>query len=202
MMHRETAERQSMSIIVTTTPDVFSAYFAGQQAHPVLVTDNSQTALAALGQGRCSHFFADYRSLEDKWTGQHFLRYMREHSEFRTLKVWLMAEQWHQHQEQWAIKCGAVGMVLRTPEAVADLIAGMNGHAQGARRLLEAELTDIDEIFGRFAGPMRQVHIEAVRGALRMGSIQPVREAYVQELASKFTLPDRRIAFLNAVADL
>ena len=129
------------------------------------------------------------------------MRYVREHAEFKNLKVWLMAENWHQHQEQWALKCGAAGMVQRTPEAVADLIMGMNGHASAARQILEQDLIHIDQVFGRFAGPMRQVHIEAARGALKLGSIKPVREAYVQELASKFTLPDRRVAFLNAVTE-
>jgi len=184
------------SIIATTQPDLFTPSLSPQIGRTVALFSTGASAIEALHSGGCQTFYADFRQLEDRWTGQRFLRFIRERAEFNHVDFWMMADHWHPSQEQWAIKCGAKGMLKRSPRVLAARILG---EAPQLSIALELQLDAIDEIFARFAGSMRSVHTAAAHHAIETGQIEPTREAYVQELAGKLSLSERRDAFAKAL---
>jgi hypothetical protein len=188
------------SIIVTTEPKLFAPRFAQQLNSTVFIFDNRADALACLDSTTCGQFFADYRELEasDRWSGHKFLRHLRDNANLTSVKFWLMANRWDTMQEQWAKKRGAAGFVRRSPDALAERIIGEQAKLPDQ---LVKQLDGIDVIFGRLAGPMRSLHVEAVREALATGAIEPTLEAYCGALANKFALPERSAAFRKALQE-
>ena len=194
--HPDSEIEVSRFIIATTQPKLFAPSFTAQLGRSVSIFDTGSAAVAALREGGCRAFFADFRQLEDRWTGQRFLRFIRDRAEFNQVAFWIMADHWHPSQEERAIKGGANGILKRSPQVLATRILG-----RGAQRSLALglRLDAIDAVYGRFAGPMRGVQTLAAREAMESGQIEATREAYVQHLASQFTLAERRDAFLKAL---
>lgn len=190
--------QQKNAIIATTNPALFSRRFDEQLGKTVFVVDNGPDAIAALEKNHIDLFFADFRQLEDRWTGQRFLKYVRGNPQYAQVAFWLMAEEWHPHQEQWNVKCGAMGFVKRHPDVLAKHILGES--AKPKTNHLAKELDEIDTLFGKFAGPMRGIHIEDAREAIDLGQIEPSSEAYIAELATKLATDDRRKQFQAAIA--
>lgn len=192
-------EQMHKSIIVTTQPELFEARLSSHIGRTIAIFDNSESALRELNTIGCDAFYADFRQLEDRWSGQRFLRYIRERTKLAHVEFWMMAEQWHAAQEEFAIKCGAKGMIKRTPQAIASrLIGNVVEEVPKEVPVLAVQFDGVDSTFGRFAGPMRSVHVKAVREAMAAGKIEPTREAYVDALSHKLSLEERRAAFLKA----
>lgn len=189
---------ENTAIITTTEPELFRHYFAQQLDRTVFVFDNGDQALAQLAKSRPDFFFADFRALDDKWTGQRFLKFVRSNADLNAVRFHLMAKSWFDHQEQWVIKCGAVGFVSRDPGILAKFIVPLGD--KHADAIEPPELDVIDEVFGRFAGPMRQIIIDDTRTKYRDGAIEPSTESYIAELSVQLSVPERRAHFLSAVA--
>lgn len=185
------------AIITTTEPEPFRAYFAEQLGTSVFVFDNGEAALAQLAKAPPDFFFADFRSLDDKWTGQRFLKFVRANSDLDSVEFHLIAKSWFDHQEQWVVKCGAKGFLSRDPAALAKYIKPIGVEEPGPTD--PPELDAIDEVFGKFAGPMRQIVIEDTRTKFRDGTIEPSVESYIAELSVQLAVPERRTQFLSAV---
>lgn len=189
--------QQKSAIIATTNPTLFSRRFDDQLGKTVFVVDNGPDAISCLEKNHIDLFFADFRQLEDRWTGQRFLKYVRANEKYARTAFWLMAEEWHPHQEQWTVKCGALGFVKRHPDILAKHILGETPKPK--KNNLTKELDAIDVIFGKLAGPMRLIHIEDAREAIDLGQIEPSIESYVAELTTKLATDDRRKQFQSAV---
>jgi hypothetical protein len=184
-----------ISIIITTQPSLFTPRFAQEISTSVLILDSSDAVFSSLKTVDCGAIFADYRQLNDRWTGQKFLRYVRDHHEYDPIDFWLMADHWHDSQHDWALKCGAAGMIRRTPEAVAVRIL----HAPPS---FENELLEVDYNFERFSdSDVAPLHIQAARAALHSGLIENNKSAYIQELSSRISGWDRRHGFVDATED-
>ncbi len=184
-----------VSMIITTQPSLFTPRFVNEIGGSVLIHDSSEAVFSSLKTVDCGAIFADYRQLSDHWTGQKFLRYIRDHHEYDPIDFWLMAEHWHESQHDWALKCGAAGMIRRTPEAVAVRIL----HAPPS---FENELLEIDYNFERFSdSDVAPLHIQAARAALHSGLIENTKTAYIQELSSRISGWDRRNGFVDATQD-
>lgn len=192
----DTHRPKSRSIIATTQPGLFASVLGSEVGHSVSIFSSGVAALNAMRAGDCTDFYADFRQLEDRWTGLRFVRYIRRRPQYDHVRVWLMAEHWPQGQEKWAQRCGAAGMLKRSPRVLAQRILRETMQLPIS---LELELDDIDSVFYRFAGPMRGMYVESARDALNLGWIAPNAEAYIDRLAS--TLPEiaRRTAFLDAL---
>jgi hypothetical protein len=184
-----------VSMIITTQPSLFTPRFAQEIGFTVLILDSSEAVFSNLKTQNCGAIFADYRQLNDHWTGQKFLRYVRDHHEYDSIDFWLMAEHWHESQHDWALKCGAAGMIRRTPDAVAVRIL----HAPPS---FENELLEVDYNFERFSdSDVAPLHIQAARAALHSGLIENNKTAYIQELSSRISGWDRRNGFVDSTQD-
>jgi hypothetical protein len=195
-LNAEIARKVSkVSIIITTQPSLFTPRFAQEISTSVLIHDTSEAVFSSLKTVECGAIFADYRQLNDHWTGQKFLRYVRDHHEYDPIDFWLMAEHWHESQHDWALKCGAAGMIRRTPEAVAVRIL----HAPPS---FENELLEVDYNFERFSdSDVAPLHIQAARAALHSGLIENNKSAYISELSSRISGWDRRNGFVDATQE-
>lgn len=182
------------TIIATTEPQLFIAALGKMHGQSVHVYSRAEPAIAAARSDGCDRFYADFRQLDDGWSGQRLLRFVRK--EHPKVEFWLMAEQWLPHQEEWAIKCGAAGMTRRSPHLIATELRSDKPQVPAA---LQRQLSEIDSVFGRFAGPMRAIHVESARTALTQGQLEANREAYIEFLAACFSFEERRNAFLAAV---
>jgi hypothetical protein len=183
-------------LIATTEPILFRSIAFECPNVDFRIHNNSDEIFTNLTSESFQYFIADYRQLTDRWTGQRFLKYLRERREFDSLKFWLMAESWHPQQEALAVKSGAIGMVQRSVEAILKDILVSTSHN---RSPLELELSAMDELFATFAGPMSKVHIELARNTLQIDRIEHSAKAYGLELARHFSVPDRRELFLEAI---
>jgi hypothetical protein len=184
-----------VSMIITTQPSLFASRFALETESSVLIHDSSEAVFSSLKTMNCGAIFADYRQLNDHWTGQKFLRYVRDHHEYDSIDFWLMAEHWHESQHDWALKCGAAGMIRRTPEAVAVRIL----HAPPS---FENELLEVDYNFERFSdSDVAPLHIQAARAALHSGLIENNKSAYIRELSSRISGWDRRNGFVDSTQE-
>lgn len=193
------AGQSKIALIATTDPDLFRPRFAEQLDQSVFVVDNGPDALSVLENNPIQLFFADFRQLNDRWTGQRFLKHVQSKPEYAGIDFYLMAEVWHAHQEQWNAKCGARGSIKRSPDVLAQHILGESAKPRPG---FAKELGAVDAIFGKLAGPMRGIHIEDAREALELGQIEPTIDGYIAELATKLATEDRRKQFLAAVRNV
>lgn len=185
------------AIIATTEPEPFLRRFDAQINKTVFIADNGPDAVAALEGHHIDLFFADYRQLNDNWTGQRFLRLVRLNDAYAHIQFFLMAETWHPHQEQWGVKCGAKGFVKRSPDTLAKHILGAPPTPPFSH--LESALAKVDAVFAKFAGPMRTIHIEDAREALTLGQIEPSLDSYIADLTVRLATEDRRRQFKAAM---
>ena len=189
------SEHEKTALIVTTDPLAFEERFAEQLNRSVFVCDNSEDALAVLALKRVDVFFADFRQLNDKWTGQRFLRHVRMDPQYAHTAFYLMANSWFEQQEQWAVKCGAMGFVQRSPDALAHHILVREVLADAVE---PAGLHIIDAVFGAFAGPMRRILIEETRAAFIQAQIERTVESYMANLSLRLANDERRKEFVEA----
>lgn len=194
-----TITKPAVTIIVTTEPQIFEQLSARNEPEPVLVFDNAAEAFTALEQHKCKRFFADFRSLNDKWTGQRFLRHIKHSPGGDAVEFWLLANDWHTHQEQWVMQNGAAGFVPRDPASVATKIGGTKPEQKNVAipKSITESIARAEELFGAFAGPMAQIHIQASRQALATGEISPTTDAYTADLAHRLAMTPMRNEFLS-----
>ena len=188
---------EGASIIATTEPALFKRRFAFEFERSVFVVDNGEDVKRMLGSMDIRFVFADFRQLADRWTGQRFLKHIRSTAALSHVAVYLMADRWEPHQEEWVRRCGAAGYVRRSPQALAKLIAGERPPWPAG---FADEMALVEQIFGRYAGPMKEFDIDDARESLGLGIIEPVATAYVLELASKLALDERKTRFQAAAA--
>ena len=69
-----------VTLIVSTDPAMFASRLGEQLGRSVFTFDQGEAALKQLHQlgSRVQLFMADFRSLTDGWTGQKFLKYIRD----------------------------------------------------------------------------------------------------------------------------
>ena len=187
--------QENTAIIATTEPLAFEERFARQLNRSVFVCDNSEDALAVFASKTVDVFFAEFRQLNDKWTGQRFLRHIRQDPQYANTAFYLMANSWFEGQEQWAVRCGAMGFVKRSPDALAPYILGRDVAAKSPD---PAGLDTIDAVFGAFAGPMRRILIEETRTAFTQGLMERTLESYIADLSMRLANNDRRKEFVEA----
>ena len=197
------AAASKIAIIATKDKGEFESCFSEHLGKSVFVVNNGKEAIQLIDQlgGKLELFFADFRQLDDLWTGQRFLKHIRAQPQLQAVKVYLTAERWEPHQEAWIVKSGAMGYVRRSADVLAKhiLLEAPKPVAPAAPR---QNLTALEEAFGRFAGPMRNVHIQEARQSLELGYIEPSDQGYIDELTSKLSLPERRDAFRKIAQEI
>lgn len=198
-----TISKPAVTIIVTTEPQLFEELSGAAEPEPVLVFDNAAEAFTALEKHKCKRFFADFRSLNDKWTGQRFLRHIKQSPGGEAVEFWLLANDWHTHQEQWVVQNGAAGFVARDTASVATKIGGPKPAQKTAviPKSITESIVRTETMFATFAGPFAQIHIQASREALSAGEIAPTTDAYTADLASRLTVKSMRDEFLSRAKD-
>ena len=214
-----TTARPKITIIATKEPEAFELRFAEQLGKSIFIVDNGTEAIQLIHQLRekLQLFFADFRQLDDLWTGQRFLKHIRALPHLEAVKVYLTAERWEPHQEQWIVKSGAMGYVRRAPDELAKHILGAVPKAAAAppaaptpapaapaaaAPALQRNFGAIEDAFGRFAGPMRSVHIQDARKSLQRGLIAQTEQGYIEELTSKLSMPERKAAFQKIAQEI
>ncbi len=188
---------QVRAVIATTQPGLFELAFAPQLGRTVLLAHNSAAVFSILNENRTASLIADFRQLEDGWSGQRFVRRIRENPDLGKLPIYLMSEQWSESQRQWSLGMGATGLVERTPQAVATLVLGWLPRL--SKRLLR-HLDAIDMEFRRYAGPLSSTHIERARKMVNSEELDSSAEAYIDHLAGQFQSARSRNDFLASVA--
>ena len=198
------AATSKIAIIATKEKEAFQLRFAAQLGKSIFVVDNGKEAIQLVDKLRdkLDLFFADFRQLDDLWTGQRFLKHIRAMPHLAAVKVYLTAERWEPHQEQWIVKSGAMGYVRRSADELAKHILVEVPKPAAPPPTPRRNFAALEEAFGRFAGPMRNVHIHEARQSLELGYIEPTDQGYIDELTSKLSLPERRDAFQKLAQDI
>ncbi|MGE5451484.1 MAG: hypothetical protein ACM3VZ_06530 [Acidobacteriota bacterium] len=201
-----------VSLIVSTEPALFASHLQDHVGQTVFLFEHGDAALHKLHEAadRVRVFVADFRALDDRWTGQKFLKYIRDRREFDAVKVYLMADQWQAPQEQWIIKCGAEGFIKRQPDPVVAAALGqrlrkvMQAHEAGSQDSITTAAGDpwmeaVNQVFKRFAGALgaRLLTMQALEAMESRG--QGDRHFYVADLSSRLMNPGRRSEFLLAL---
>ena len=201
-----------VTLIVSTDPAMFASRLGEQLGRSVFTFDQGEAALKQLHQlgGRVQLFMADFRSLTDGWTGQKFLKYIRDRREFDGLKVFLMADHWQAPQEQWIVKCGAEGFIKRQLDPVATKVLGTSGASDHSVAKSDAPdsiitaagdpwMEAVNQVFKRFAGALgaRLLTMQALEAMESRG--QGDRYFYVSDLSARLMNPGRRSEFLAAL---
>ncbi|MDE2078304.1 MAG: hypothetical protein KGI91_14740 [Burkholderiales bacterium] len=201
-----------VTLVVTTDPPLFEPSLKGHLGHRVLVFDQGDAALTRLQDlaARVDQFVADFRALPDRWTGQKFLKYIRDRREFDGVQVWLMADHWQLPQEQWIVKCGAQGFIKRKPDVLAAKVLGRGGQRgspesdrSGPDSIVTAAgdpwMEEVNHVFKRFAGALgaRLLTMQALEAMESRG--QGDRHFYLTDLSSRLMNPGRQSEFLAAL---
>lgn len=201
-----------ITLIVSTDPDLFEPRLGEQLGRSVFLFDQGDTALRKLHDAadKVRTFVADFRALSDRWTGQKFLKYIRDRREFDAVKVYLMADQWQAPQEQWIIKCGAEGFIKRQAEPVAARALGevlrkpsreREGGSPDSISTVAGDpwMEEVNQVFKRFAGALgaKLLTMQALEAMESQG--QADRHFYVSDLSSRLMNPGRRSEFLVAL---
>lgn len=185
-------ENSGYTILVTTEPDLFAARLKPYiDAKTLFLTDSGHAATGFLQRWPVAQFVADLRQLNDGWSGYRFLRYVRDHSP--ATRIFLMVQHREGYHHQLASGAGVAGVVGRTGDEVARV---MGGEPPRLQRAFEAQIEEVNRVFARFAGPLRNIHTDAARQALDGGRLHRTREAYCAYLASTLLMSDQRDAFL------
>lgn len=209
-----TQDQQStpVTLIVSTVPAMFAPRLGEHLGRSVFTFDQGDTALQQLHQlgGRVQLFMADFRALTDGWTGQKFLKYIRDRHEFDGVKVVLMADHWQAPQEQWIVKCGAEGFIKRQLDPVATKVLGTSGSSDHSVAKSDAPdsiitaagdpwMEAVNQVFKRFAGALgaRLLTMQALEAMESRG--QGDRYFYVSDLSARLMNPGRRSEFLAAL---
>ncbi|HET8871554.1 MAG TPA: hypothetical protein VFM48_13995 [Aquabacterium sp.] len=201
-----------VTLVVTTDPALFEPALGAHLGHRVLVFDEGEAALMRLQElaHRVDQFVADFRALPDRWTGQKFLKFIRDRREFDQVQVWLMADHWQLPQEQWILKCGAQGFLKRQPDVLAARLLGQGGRRRssesdrsGPDSIVTAAgdpwMEEVNQVFKRFAGALgaRLLTMQALEAMESRG--QGDRHFYVNDLSSRLMNPGRQSEFLAAL---
>lgn len=201
-----------ITLVVSTEPALFEARLGEQVGRSVFLFDQGDAALHKLHEAadKVRIFVADFRALSDRWTGQKFLKYIRDRREFDAVKVYLMADQWQAPQEQWIIKCGAEGFIKRQPDPVAAQALGEvlrkptrereNGSPDSISTVAgDPWMEEVNQVFKRFAGALgaKLLTMQALEAMESQG--QADRHFYVSDLSSRLMNPGRRSEFLVAL---
>ena len=201
-----------ITLIASTDPTLFEARLGEQVGRSVFLFDQGDTALHKLHESadKVRMFVADFRALPDRWTGQKFLKYIRDRREFDAVKVYLMADQWQPAQEQWIIKCGAEGFIKRQPDPVAARALGEvlrkptrereSGSPDSISTVAgDPWMEEVNQVFKRFAGALgaKLLTMQALEAMESQG--QADRHFYVADLSSRLMNPGRRSEFLVAL---
>jgi hypothetical protein len=191
--------KTSVCLIATTDPGLFSALGSITNGLEVRVHDNGAETLQTLQSMSAGYFIADYRQLKDNWTGQRFLKQLRDMPQYESVQFWLMAESWHPEQEVFAKKIGAKGMVKRSAEAISTLVFS---NVDLPKMAAAEQLEKLETVFGNYAGLMKSLHLNAARVSLASAKIEPTPKAYAQELARRLSVEDSRNQFIDAASAL
>ena len=201
-----------VTLIVSTDPALFGSRLSEHLGRSVFTFDQGEAALQHLHQlgSRVQLFMADFRALTDGWTGQKFLKYIRDRHEFDGVKVILMADHWQPPQEQWIIKCGAEGFIKRQLDPVAAKVLGTSGTSGSDGDKSDAPdsiitaagdpwMEAVNQVFKRFAGALgaRLLTMQALEAMESRG--QGDRYFYVSDLSARLMNPGRRSEFLTAL---
>lgn len=197
---------QPRAVIITSASELFADYFVERGEADVLVADNAATALFAIRQFSPACVFADFRPLKDGWSGIRVARELRRKRPAGA-RLWLMAEGLDSQLESIVVDAGAVGLLRRTPRAVARAIKDDATGTIGARLASEAliaheTLAHLVHAFRAAAGPLASMHLAEVLGtnggtgeALRAGL-----QGVVKGLSDRLVLPAARESFLALIA--
>jgi hypothetical protein len=187
---------EPLAIVATAEPSLFLPRFLGPNNCKALTYDSSEAVLEALKSGTCTHFIADYRQLEDRWSGMRFLRHFKESGELANMNFWLMANTWLPQQEEIAVKNGAHGFIKRNRGEVLAKLGSKDVHAT---RAYTASLDLIDELFAEFSGSVDKLQIERARLALPENETELGVEAYSEKLAKALNDGQQQTRFLQSV---
>ncbi len=200
------------AIVATTEPALFESALASYLGRDVFLFEQGAQALERLSQMAYGSglFLADFRALADRWTGQKFLKFIRDRREFDAVEVWLLADHWQLPQEQWIIKCGAQGFLKRQPEVVQARVLGQRpdrdasgADASGPDSIVTAAgdpwMEAVNQVFKRFAGALgaRLLTMQSLEAMESRG--QGDRHFYVSDLSSRLMNPGRQSEFLIAL---
>lgn len=207
-----------VTLIASTDPDLFAPGLQALLGSSVFLFEQGDAALSALHEmaDRVKLFVADFRALNDGWTGQKFLKYIRDRHELDTVQVLLMADQWQAPQEQWILKCGATGFIKRQPEHLVPRVQAVSGlplpvplaksrskGAEGPDSISTVAgdpwMEEVNQVFKRFAGALgaKLLTMQALEAMESQG--QGDRHFYVADLSSRLMNPGRRSEFLLAL---
>jgi hypothetical protein len=190
---------EPLAIVATTEPSLFLPRFLGPDNSKALICNSSEAVLEALKTCSCTHFIADYRQLEDRWSGMRFLQHFKETGDIVNMNFWLMANTWLPQQEAIAVKNGAHGFIKRNRGEILAKLGSNDVHASSA---FTASLDFIDKLFFDFSGPVGKLQIERARRALTENEIESSVEAYSEKLAKALTVGLQQARFLQSVEAL
>lgn len=182
-------------LIATTEPELFLYRFQKQLGRSVFIESEPAKFLEVIETKPVELIFADFKALGEKWTGLRLLNHVRKAQSLAHVDFWMMADTWHQHNQEWVIEKGGKGHVKRSADSLAVHILS---EVEAPRLEETKEMMAVDAVFSDFAGPIQQVLVDEARNSFRLGMIAPKIESYMAELASKLAMPQRRSEFLEA----
>ncbi len=179
------------ALVASASTEFMEALAPVIDAKRVHLTSDGAEALARLRLGDVALACLDFTALGDRWTGRRLLQMLAHEKRLGATRVYMLGQDWSPTLEQGLIQLGACGFVRRT---VADVLPLL----QAQPRDLSVGLACVDEVFGRFAGPMRDIHLEQARAVWEQ-SLPPRRlGVYVATLAASLSRPERRDQFIKA----
>ena len=154
-------------------------------------------------------FLADFRALADRWTGQKFLKFIRDRREFDAVEVWLLADHWQLPQEQGSSSAARRAFSSVSPRwckpacwgsgqsaMPAELTRLARQHRDGGRRSLDgSRQPGLQTVCRRFGRSFVDHAISGSHGKPRQGD----RHFYVSDLSSRLMNPGRQSEFLIAL---
>lgn len=181
------------AVVVTSDPALFATTLASR-ADLVSIYDSTAVALEHVGQHHPAVVVADLLPCRDGVSGQRLLQKLLSGPPPKP-RVYLMANSWDAVQQQWTMKLGAAGTILRDPAVVASLLLGNSSGP--SKRELHA-IVVVDQQFSRFAGPMAKPQLARLKATLRPDELADV-PGYVERLAELLDSASSRKAFLQSV---
>jgi hypothetical protein len=182
-------------VIATSEPVAFERAFEAWAGGRILVTDNADDVMQALGRRPCDRLLLDSAPLADGWTGPRIAQRVFSQPGHADVQVWLMTPHAQGSEGGWALPRGVAGTLPRDPCVLASMVFGDKPSADR----LDDRLRDIEEAFRSFAGPLAGDHIESARSEVMPLGAQYLRAAYVRALMERLPLPQGRAAFRAAV---
>lgn len=193
------------AVVVTSSPELFSAALAREFGLQVFVCDTKEQALTAINSHVCKNVFVDLAEIKantaTNWSGFRFLRHVRGAADLSGIPVWLMTTDRAYPHTEWATQLGAAGLVPRNAASVARAIRESAGpHTTASQAVDKTRIRQLERAFIRLAPAKGADVVTLARRELANLSKPATASDYASRLAATLTTDDLRDALLRAAS--